>query len=86
MCLGQLPGTGWRSVTGCRIFIGRFSQKSPMIAGSFAKNDMQLKASYGSWPPCTSYFALYIYTHIYVCACVYIYVYTLSLTTSSSGI
>ena len=29
-----------------------FSQKSPIIIGSFAKNDLQLKASYGSLPPC----------------------------------
>jgi len=28
------------------------SQKNPIISGSFAKNDLQLKASYGSLPPC----------------------------------
>ena len=26
-----------------------------MIIGSFSKNDLQLKSSYGSWPPCSTY-------------------------------
>jgi len=44
--------TEWRSPTGCLIFIGHFPQKSPVLCGSFAKNDLQLKASYGSSPLC----------------------------------
>jgi len=36
--------------SGCRIFKGHFPQKSPIITGSFAERDLQLKASNASWP------------------------------------
>ena len=39
--------------TGGLIFVGHFSPKSPIISGSFAENDLQLKKSCGSSPSCT---------------------------------
>ena len=37
-----------RRPIGCLIFLGHFLHKSPIISGSFAKNDLRLKESYGS--------------------------------------
>jgi len=56
LCVGVLKDsdlTGSRRTIGCLVFTGHFPQKSPIASGSLAKNDLQLKGSYGSWPPCT---------------------------------
>jgi len=67
-----LTSAEWPRPIGCLIFIGHFPQKSPTISGSFARNDLRVKAFYGSSPLCSKvlqdqqFLTDYMYSYLWI--------------------
>jgi len=68
----------YRTHASCKILIGHFLQKSPIISGFFAKNDLHF--IWGGSSKCCIYVYICIcihmcmYMYVYVYICVYIYI------------
>ena len=57
----------WRRLVGSLIFIDHFLPKWPIFSGSFVKNDLQLRRSYESSPPCILHMYGIVVHHIWMC-------------------